>query len=255
MSGNILSDEGKKLAKRAERAEEEGNFEQAIEFYHKASRKFKEATELCDDFNEIGILRSSASYYINKAGTLIEKLHKTGVIDPSMVIPAEKKNEKPLLVADLLKGTGISEEVFGALLKIAIEISREGREGRAIGTAFIIGDAENVMARSRQLVLNPFHGHSKEERMITDTGTQGNIKEFAQLDGVFVISEDGIVEAAGRYITIDTGMAKIPKGLGTRHSSVAAITSATGSIGIVVSQSGGVIRILRNGKIAATLKS
>lgn len=156
-------------------------------------------------------------------------------------------------VSELLDGTGINEQVFNAVIKVAMEISSEGREGHAIGTAFILGDTQNVLAKSRQLVLNPFEGHKKEERVITDPDTQNNVKEFAQLDGVFVISEEGVVEAAGRYITIDTAKAKI-RGLGTRHSSVAALTSETKTLGIVVSQSGGIIRIFRDGKIAATLK-
>jgi DNA integrity scanning protein DisA with diadenylate cyclase activity len=140
------------------------------------------------------------------------------------------------------------------VIKIAIEISTEGREGRKIGTAFLVGDSANVMAKSRQLVLNPFKGYVKEERMINNSDICDNIKEFAQLDGVFVISGDGVVEAAGRYITIDTGNVKIQKGLGTRHSSVAAMTYLTESIGIVVSQSGGVIRVFRHGMVAATVK-
>lgn len=42
---------------------------------------------------------------------------------------------------------------------------------------------------------------------------------------------------------------QIPKGLGTRHASVAGITQVTNAIGIVVSQSGGKISIFRNGRI------
>ena len=102
--------------------------------------------------------------------------------------------------------------------------------------------------------MNPFQGYKREERLITDPDIRDNIKEFAQLDGAFVVTGDGVVEAAGRYITIDTGMVKLQKGLGTRHSSVAAITQRTDSIGVVISQSGGIIRIFRQGKIAATVK-
>ncbi len=91
--------------------------------------------------------------------------------------------------------------VFEAVIKIALEISTEGREGRSIGTAFILGDSENVLAKSRQLIMNPFQGYKKEERLITDPDISDNIKEFAQLDGAFVITGDGVVEAAGRYIT------------------------------------------------------
>ncbi|MDL5501601.1 MAG: diadenylate cyclase, partial [Candidatus Methanoperedens sp.] len=148
----------------------------------------------------------------------------------------------------------VNEKVFEAVIRIALEISTEGREGRSIGTAFLLGDSENVMAKSRQLIMNPFQGYKREEKLITDPDIRDNIKEFAQLDGAFVITGDGVVESAGRYITLDTGMVKLQKGLGTRHSSVAAITQRTDSIGVVISQSGGIIRIFRQGKIVATVK-
>jgi DNA integrity scanning protein DisA with diadenylate cyclase activity len=241
-----LANEGRNIARSAEKAEEAGDYSLARKLYLKAVAKFKEASELGGNSNEIYIVRDLANYYNNRALKLERELGKP-LLKP-------KKETSELLVSEVLKGTEISEKIFETVLKIAIEISTEGREGRAVGTAFIIGDTANVMAKSRQLVLNPFEGHKREDRLITDTETLNNIKEFAQLDGVFVISGDGVVEAAGRYITIDTGVAKIPRGLGTRHSSVAAITSVTGAIGIVVSQSGGIIRVFRDGKIAATLK-
>ncbi|MEQ9730725.1 MAG: diadenylate cyclase [Candidatus Methanoperedens sp.] len=241
-----LANEGRNIARSAEKAEEAGDYSLARKLYLKAVAKFKEASELGGNSNEIYIVRDLANYYNNRALKLERELGKP--------IMKPKKETSELLVSEVLKGTEISEKIFETVLKIAIEISTEGREGRAVGTAFIIGDTANVMAKSRQLVLNPFEGHKREERIITDTETLNNIKEFAQLDGVFVISGDGVVEAAGRYITIDTGVAKIPRGLGTRHSSVAAITSVTGAIGIVVSQSGGIIRVFRDGKIAATVK-
>lgn len=247
----MLSNEGKNLVKRAEGAQETGDYSQAIELYKKAEKKFREASEISTDSYEINRLRYLANDYKLKALHLENEYGASGAV--SRIEP--KKKETPAFdVSGLLNGTGVSEPIFEAVIKIAMEISSEGREGRAIGTAFIMGDATNVMAKSKQLILNPFQGYKKEERNITDTEIRDNIKEFAQLDGVFVISGDGAVEAAGRYITMDTGLVKIPRGLGTRHSSVAAMTSATKSIGIVVSQSGGVIRIFRDGKIAATIK-
>jgi hypothetical protein len=57
------------------------------------------------------------------------------------------------------------------------------------------------------------------------------------------------IEAAGRYITIDTSQASIPKGLGTRHASVAGITQETPAVGIVLSQSGGKISLFKDGRI------
>ncbi len=248
MSKNVLLDDGRNIVKRAESAQDRGDLELARELYIRAIARFKNAAEITDDFSEINVIRSLISYYQNRLALLQSKLGLIQVKKPQ--VQESPQND----ITELLKGTGVKETVFEAVIKIALEISTEGREGRSIGTAFLLGDSENVMAKSRQLIMNPFQGYKKEERLITDPDISDNIKEFAQLDGAFVITGDGVVEAAGRYITLDTGMVKLQKGLGTRHSSVAAITQRTDSIGVVISQSGGVIRVFRQGKIAATVK-
>ncbi len=239
----------------AERAHDRGDHRHARELYLKAVGKFKDACEISDDFNEISIIRSLINYYKNRAVMLEREIGDNLNIENLNAEVPEKKRGTESDIDKLLKGTGISHRIFEEVIVLANEISREGREGRSIGTAFIVGDSTRVLASSRQLILNPFQGYRRNERIITDPDIHDNVKEFAQLDGVFVISGDGVVEAAGRYITIDTGMIRIPAGLGTRHSSVAAITCATESIGIVVSQSGGIIRIFKHGKIAAIVKS
>lgn len=254
MGNNLLLDDGRFIVKKAESAEEKGDLRLARVLYLRAISKFRNASEISDDFNEISIIRTFISYYSNRAAQLEKEIGDELIIESRPVVHGKRKDKRSE-IDELLKDTGVSERILEDVIKIAMEISSEGREGRSIGTAFILGDSNNVLAKSRQLILNPFQGYKKEERMVTDPDMRDNIKEFAQLDGVFVISGEGVVEAAGRYITIDTGMAKIQKGLGTRHSSVAAITHATESIGIVVSQSGGVIRIFRHGKITATVKS
>ncbi len=66
--------------------------------------------------------------------------------------------------------------VLEPLLELAVEIAREGREGRRIGTLFTIGDADAVMAWSRPLILNPLAGHSEECRRITSNELWGTIK-------------------------------------------------------------------------------
>jgi DNA integrity scanning protein DisA with diadenylate cyclase activity len=155
----------------------------------------------------------------------------------------------------ICSGTDVTPGVLDSVIQVAGEIAREGREGQAIGTAFVVGDSENVLNHSKQFVLNPFHGHHEAERQITDVGIQGTIKEFAQLDGAFLITGTGVVEAAGRCITVDMSQVNLPGGMGSRHSSVAGITQVTRSIGVVVSQSGGMISIFRDGKIVYTIKS
>jgi len=149
----------------------------------------------------------------------------------------------------VIANSDVADEVFETVFTICLEIAKEGREGKKVGTAFVIGDTENVLSKSRQLILNPFAGHRIEDRMITNHDIRENVKELAQLDGAFVIRGDGLIEAAARYITIDTSAVGIAKGLGTRHSSVAGITLVTKAIGIVVSQSGGKISIFRDGQV------
>jgi diadenylate cyclase len=75
------------------------------------------------------------------------------------------------------------QDVFDPALELAIEIAREGREGRRIGTLLTIGQADAVMASSRPLILDPLSCHPPQLRRITDPGLRGTLKELAQLDG------------------------------------------------------------------------
>lgn len=152
---------------------------------------------------------------------------------------------KDIVVTD----TDVADSVFDAVFHICTEISIEGREGKAVGTTFLIGDVKKVLEKSRQIILNPFEGHPPDSRIITNPGLKENIKALAQLDGAFVITGDGFVESVGRYITVDSSSVTLPPGMGTRHNSVAAITSVTKCVGIVVSQSGGGITVFRDGRI------
>jgi DNA integrity scanning protein DisA with diadenylate cyclase activity len=155
---------------------------------------------------------------------------------------------------NFLRDIEVKPEVFEAVLNIAIEIGKEGREGRMIGTAFLIGDSEKILANSRQLILNPFEGHLVGERSVLNPEIKETIKELAQLDGVFVISSDGVIESAGVHLNVDTSSVDIPRGLGSRHAAVAATTAKTRSIGITVSQSGGIVRVFKDGKVVLTIE-
>jgi len=142
----------------------------------------------------------------------------------------------------------INPSVLKAVLNVAINISQKGREGRRIGTGFIIGDVEEVLKRSRQLVINPYECHPIEERDIKNPATWESVMEFAQLDGVFVIDEDGIIVSAGRYLEVSAKDLKMKKGFGARHLACAAITRETEAIAVVVSESGGDVRVYKDGK-------
>jgi len=186
---------------------------------------------------------------------------RKGQISPYEKAPALRNGKisehmpSPEELDAICSGTDIAPAVLDSVLHVAIEIAREGREGKMIGTSFVVGDTENVQGHSKQFVLNPFYGHGETERQITNAGTRGAIKEFAQLDGAFLVTGNGLVEAAGRCITVDMSRVDLPGGLGSRHSSAAGITQATRSIGVVVSQSGGLISIFKEGKIVYTINS
>ncbi len=130
---------------------------------------------------------------------------------------------------------------------IAMDLGAYGREGKPVGTAFIIGDMEEVMKRSHQLVLNPFFGHPKEELNIRDSAKWETVKEFAQLDGIFVTDSHGYIHAAGRYLDVNAKEVEMINGLGGRHASAAAITRDTEAIAVTTSESDGVVRVYKDG--------
>src|ERR1044071_9330060 len=74
------------------------------------------------------------------------------------------------------------KENLEPVIELAVEIAREGREGRRIGTLFTFGDAKAVLARSRALILDPLAGHTENTRNVRDANLRGTIKELAQLD-------------------------------------------------------------------------
>ena len=142
--------------------------------------------------------------------------------------------------------------VLESTLELALEIAREGREGRRIGTLFTVGKADAVLAASRALVLDPLASHAPARTHITDPNLRGTIKELAQLDGAFVISEAGIVVAACRYLDASVEQIDLPLGFGSRHLAAASISQRLRALAIVVSESG-VVRVFHAGQIEATL--
>ncbi len=139
-------------------------------------------------------------------------------------------------------------------LSLAIELAAEGREGKAVGGMFVIGDARQVMRHAQQLVLNPFHGYARALRSLLDPSLAETIKEFAQVDGAFIVQADGMVLSAGTYLVPKATTTRLPAGLGTRHQAAAAITSHTHAMAIVVSQSTGTVTVFRHGQIVFQLE-
>ncbi len=92
----------------------------------------------------------------------------------------------------------VDARVLEQTVALAVEIAREGREGRKIGTLFVVGDSDEVLRRSRPMILDPLHGHPDENKYINDPNVRETLKELAQLDGAFVVSDEGVVLSAAR---------------------------------------------------------
>jgi DNA integrity scanning protein DisA with diadenylate cyclase activity len=162
--------------------------------------------------------------------------------------------EEKLRVDQLGLPPEFSSQVVESLIHTAMEIGAEGYEGHAVGTIVVVGDSTAVMERSRQLTLNPFQGISEAERNSLDPPIRDAVKTFSALDGAFIIREDGVVLAAGRYLLTMSRDVKLPMGLGARHSAAASMTAESKAIAITVSQTTGTVRVFKEGEIVMELR-
>jgi diadenylate cyclase len=153
--------------------------------------------------------------------------------------------------AAMLAGS-VAPEVFERVLTLATQLAAEGREGRPVGTLFVLGDSERVLGQSRSLVLNPFQGHPESARNILDPAVEETIKEFSALDGAFVVRDDGVVLTAGTQL-VPTTHARLPGGLGTRHAAAADITASTDALAVCVSQSTGIVTVYKSGRLVTDI--
>jgi len=142
----------------------------------------------------------------------------------------------------------VQPQVFEATLNLAIELGSKGREGKPVGTIFVLGDEERVMQLSKQMIINPFTGYTAAERNILGPGLKETIREFSALDGAFVIGADGTVVTASRYLGATADGTEVSRGLGSRHLAAAGITALTHAVAIVISESTGDVRIFKNGQ-------
>jgi DNA integrity scanning protein DisA with diadenylate cyclase activity len=116
----------------------------------------------------------------------------------------------------------------------------------------MLGDADAVLARSRPLILDPLAGHLESSRHVTNVNLRGTVKELAQLDGGFVVSREGTVLSACRYLDAGTSHLDVPLGLGSRHIAAANMSAVTRSVGIVVSESS-VVRLFCHGQLVGEI--
>jgi DNA integrity scanning protein DisA with diadenylate cyclase activity len=145
--------------------------------------------------------------------------------------------------------TSVPLETLKTVIDLSVEIGREGREGKPIGTMFVVGDTRKVLQHCQPAGFDPVRGYNRNERDLHDPRVREAVKEIAGLDGAFIINGEGIVEKAAQLVDAPYANLTLSKGLGARHWAGAAISKATAALAIVVSQSSGTVRLFQNGEV------
>ncbi len=208
---------------------------------------------------KIGILLALSRSLIKKSDRVIcvSGNSNTGIFDTVIALDVEKEFQFFFSETRTILPPDVKPEALERVLGLASEIAIEGREGKPTGTIFVLGDTNTVNKYVRQLIINPFRGYSEAERNILDPGLDETIKEFASIDGAFIITGDGIVLSAGSYLRpppdTDIDIGALPSGLGARHAAAAGITVCTNSLAITVSESTGMVSIFKNGLIMLSI--
>jgi DNA integrity scanning protein DisA with diadenylate cyclase activity len=174
---------------------------------------------------------------------------EAGEIDSVSVIRLHEHLGR-LTVRDLRQlETRVPLDTLKLVVDLAVDIGREGREGKPVGTIFVVGDHRRVLKHCHPVGFDPVRGYGRQERNLDDPKVREGIKEIAQMDGAFVIASDGTVEAAVQYISAPAADITLSKGLGTRHWAAAAISRATNAVAVTVSESNGTVRVFQNGEV------
>jgi DNA integrity scanning protein DisA with diadenylate cyclase activity len=160
-----------------------------------------------------------------------------------------------LTVRDLRQlETRVPLDTLQTVVNLALEIGREGREGKPVGTLFVVGDTAKVRKMSRSASFDPVKGYQRKERNLKSARVREGIKEIAQMDGAILVAADGTVEAAAQYLDASAADITLSKGLGARHWAAAAITRATKAVAVAVSESSGTVRIFQNGEVVLRIE-
>ena len=155
-----------------------------------------------------------------------------------------------LTVRDLRQlETRVPLDTLQTVINLALDIGREGREGKPVGTLFVVGDMSKVRKMSRSASFDPVKGYSRRERNLKSQRVREGIKEIAQMDGAILVAPDGTVEAAAQYLDASAADVTLSKGLGARHWAAAAISRATKAIAVAVSESSGTVRVFQDGEV------
>lgn len=203
---------------------------------------------------KVAVVACQSEGLVRDGDTVLVLAGQDRVLDTLLRIRIGEEGEEQRVRVDTLGlPPEFSSQVVEQLVHVAMEIGAQGYEGHPVGTIVVVGDSTAVMEQSRQITLNPFQGMSEVDRNCMDPPIRDAIKTFAAVDGAYVVREDGVVLAAGRYLKATSAEAEVPMGLGARHRAAAAMTAATRSVAITVSQTTGAVRVFKQGEIVLEL--
>jgi DNA integrity scanning protein DisA with diadenylate cyclase activity len=174
---------------------------------------------------------------------------EAGTIDSASLIRMDEHLVR-LSARDLRQlETSVPLDTLKTVVDLAVDIGREGREGKPVGAMFVVGDTRKVLQHCHPAGFDPVKGYSRQERHLGDAKVRESMKEIAQLDGAFIVAPDGVVEKSCQIVDATHANLTLSKGLGSRHWAAAAISKCTNAIAIVVSESTGTVRLFQKGEV------
>lgn len=197
---------------------------------------------------ELSLIYLISKHYIEKNEKILSILGSPDSNELDTIIISNSNDYQFLFhLEDQDRPIDLEQQIFMRMLQLANELAREGREGKSIGTLYVLGDSNNVQKYIQQMVVNPFGGYKEEDRNVLDPGLQATIKEFSKIDGACIIRGDGVLLTCGTYIKAGTEGDTTQKGYGARHTAAANITSVTDALAIVISESTRRVSVFKNG--------
>ena len=135
------------------------------------------------------------------------------------------------------------EKIYNFLLETGKELSK-----RKLGALFVIAPKNSFKGLHEPLYPQVVGGNNS----IFDKGSRELILKLAELDGAFLIHDDGTIYAFGARIL----KSKALPGYGTKHAAATGITGhIKNSSAILVSEENQWIKIFKNGKIVLEMDS
>ncbi len=193
-------------------------------------------------------LLTSGVIHPGSEAILVSGHSENGGLDAVRLVDVSRELQVPEGFTESHLPRGVRLEVVLRALHLAAELGSQGREGKSVGTIIVIGDDKRLANYTQQMILNPFTGYSETDRNILDPGLSETFKELAKIDGAFIVSGDGTLQAVGTHLAGRPDPQEMEAGLGARHAAALGITASADVLAICLSESTGTITLYHKGR-------